>query len=158
MDNPIIGEIRLAASETVPNGWAPCDGQVLRITEHPGLYAVLGSRYGGDGRSNFALPDMRGRVAVGADGDIYAVGAWGGSETHALTVAELPAHSHDVLLLAGEPEESGVVDIAFGFTGGDVVRSREGLVAGAGTAHANMQPYLGLVFLIALTGQSPNGS
>jgi microcystin-dependent protein len=158
MDSPIIGEIRLAASENVPYGWAPCDGQLLRINEHRALHAVIGNRFGGDGYANFALPDLRGRVALHADGGDYAVGTSGGAARHALTVAELPAHSHALLLAAADSDASGGVAIAAGLAEADVVWPGEAVVEGQGTAHENMQPYLGLVFLIALTGQSPNGN
>lgn len=157
MDEPIVGEIRLAAFDRIPAGWASCDGQVLAISEHLALFDVIGTRYGGDGRRTFALPDLRGRVALHAEGD-YPLGAAGGSARHSLTIAELPAHRHD-LLAAPANSDSGTSDgtgsyVSFGLL--DDVAEWSGVeAAGIGSGHDNMQPYLGLVFMIALVGQSP---
>src|SRR5690606_27622905 len=92
MADPMVGEIRLLAGSEVPPGWAACDGQVLPIREHRELYAVLGTTYGGDGRTTFALPDLRGRTPVHPDGATFRAGAAGGEKQHALTASELPGH------------------------------------------------------------------
>ncbi|HEX5165069.1 MAG TPA: tail fiber protein, partial [Thermomicrobiales bacterium] len=87
MDDPIAGEIRLAAFDQIPAGWASCDGQLLQIADYRALYDVIGTRYGGDGRRTFALPDLRGRLALHADAN-FPLGATGGRASHALTVNE----------------------------------------------------------------------
>lgn len=158
MDEPIAGEIRLAAFDRIPAGWAPCDGQLLSINEYRSLYDVIGTRYGGDGRRTFALPDLRGRVAVHAD-EQFPLGVAGGSARHALTADELPAHRHDLLVAAPQDDTA----TSNGTAGSGV--STDSLIdivdwADAGSSkgaagHDNMQPYLGLVFMIALVGQSP---
>ena len=155
MNEPIIGEIRLAAFDWIPDGWAVCDGQVLSINEHRALFDAIGNRFGGDGRRTFALPDLRGRVAVHADAG-FPLGTRGGSARHALSVNELPAHSHDVLL---SPVAEGESDAAGSHV---AIGERDGIVEWSGTTatgtasgHDNMQPYLGLLFMIAIVGQSP---
>src|SRR4051794_13041281 len=98
MSEPFIGEIRAFAFNFAPRGWAPCEGQLLPISQNQALFALLGTTYGGDGRSTFALPDLRGRtiVAVGAaaGGETRVLGEPGGEERHQLTIAELPGHGH----------------------------------------------------------------
>jgi microcystin-dependent protein len=156
MDEPIAGEIRLAASDRIPSGWAACDGQVLSISEHRALYEVIGNRYGGDGRRTFALPDLRGRVAIHAD-ESYPLGRKGGTARHALTVAELPEHRHELLLTPATANgtQSGGAYVALDDST-DIVEWHGTAASGAAAAgHDNMQPYLGLVFMIALVGQSP---
>ena len=155
MDEPIAGEIRLAASDRIPAGWAACDGQLLSINEHRALYDVIGTRYGGDGRRTFALPDLRGRVALHAN-ESYPLGRKGGTSRHALTIGELPEHHHELLLVpataSGDQKAGGyaVVDDST-----DIVEWHGTEATGTATGHDNMQPYLGLVFMIALVGQSP---
>jgi microcystin-dependent protein len=152
MDEPIVGEIRLAAFDRIPAGWAACDGQLLSIDEHRALFDVIGARYGGDGRRTFALPDMRGRVAIHADG-AYPLGKSGGTSRHALKAAELPAHSHELRVPATVADSGGAALAVDGYD--EVVEWRSPVTTRAANGHDNMQPYLGLVFMIALTGQSP---
>jgi microcystin-dependent protein len=155
MDEPIAGEIRLAASDRVPAGWAACDGQVLPIDEHRALFDVIGNLYGGDGRRTFALPDMRGRVALHAD-ESYPLGRKGGTSRHALTVGELPEHRHELLLATATADgtQAGGAYVALDDST-EIVEWHSTGATGAATGHDNMQPYLGLVFMIALVGQSP---
>lgn len=158
MDDPIAGEIRLAAFDQIPAGWASCDGQLLQIADHRALYDVIGARYGGDGRRTFALPDLRGRLALHADAS-YPLGAAGGRASHALTLNELPAHGHELLLDAASDERShgaGAADalVTYGVDDGAVTWTGP-VPARAAAPHDNMQPYLGLVFMIAVVGQSP---
>ena len=93
MAEPFLGEIRTFAFDFAPKGWAKCEGQLMPINQNQALFALLGTIYGGDGRVTFALPDLRGRVVVSASAD-HPQGETGGEEAHALSVAELPAHSH----------------------------------------------------------------
>ncbi|HMM41942.1 MAG TPA: tail fiber protein [Thermomicrobiales bacterium] len=154
MDDIIIGEVRLAGFEGIPEGWAACDGQALAIDEHRALFDVIGTTYGGDGRKTFALPDLRGRVAVHADGDAFRLGAAGGADRHALASGELPEHQHELLLATPATNGSAGDGVSY-LTDGPVAEvtwtvERQPTTRGAG--HDNMQPYLGLTFMIALGG------
>lgn len=95
---PYIGEIRLFGGNFAPNGWAFCEGQLMPISENDALFVLIGTTYGGDGQETFALPDLRGRVPIhmgtGPSGVTYVMGESGGTETHTLTVSQLPVHSH----------------------------------------------------------------
>ena len=163
---PFIGEIRLFAFDFAPVGWAACEGQRLPIAQNERLFAQLGTSFGGDGRTTFCLPDLRGRVGVGA-GDGRVLGERGGEALHALTTGEVASHDH--VLRAGAqdanaqsptgrvlarttnnvyrdpPSPAGVVDLA----------SAAVATAGSGVAHENRQPYLTLVACIALAGTTP---
>src|SRR5260221_6913469 len=98
MANPLIGEIRLFAGNLNPRGWALCQGQLLAINQNQALFSILGTTYGGNGQTTFALPDLRGRLAIGfgqgAGLSNYVLGQVGGAETATLNVAQLPAHTH----------------------------------------------------------------
>ncbi len=152
MDDTIVGEIRLAGFEEIPDGWAACDGQLLSIHEYRALFDIIGTTYGGDGRKTFALPDLRGRVAVHADGAAFPLGAAGGAARHALATAELPAHQHELALAA--PASGGTAgDGASYLTDGPVAEvawTVEYSPATRDAGHDNMQPYLGVMFMIAL--------
>ena len=93
MAEPFIGEIRSFAFGVVPDGWAPCNGQLLPIAQNQALYAILGNTYGGDGRTTFALPNLQGRAPVHPGGGV-TLGQSAGEETHVLTVNEMPMHNH----------------------------------------------------------------
>ncbi|AUC85940.1 phage tail protein [Polaribacter sp. ALD11] len=97
-DTPLIGEIKIFAGNFAPRGWAYCDGQLLSISQNQALFAILGTTYGGDGRTSFALPDLRGRVAIGPRNGpglpSYKLGQRGGAPTNKLTILEMPSHNH----------------------------------------------------------------
>jgi len=161
MAEPFIGEIRLFATGNVPNGWMACEGQAMAINNNQALYSLLGVQFGGDGIRFFNLPDFRGRVPVGM-APTYPQGMRGGEEAHALTVAELPAHTHAVLassVAASQPviannywaSTMGYSDSADSTMAGAAIAT-----AGAGAPHNNMQPYLALSFCIAITGIYPS--
>ena len=95
MSEPFLAEIRIVGFNFAPRGWAFCDGQILPINQNQSLYSLLGTTYGGDGRTSFALPDFRGRVPVHS-GNIISQGQKSGGETHTLSADELPAHDHAV--------------------------------------------------------------
>ena len=95
MADPLLGEVRVFAAGFVPRGWAPCDGRVLSINQNSALFSLLGFTYGGDGRTTFALPDLRGRVPVHRGGS-HQLGQVEGEQAHTLTVAETPIHTHAV--------------------------------------------------------------
>lgn len=163
MAEPVLGEIRMLAGNGVPSGWAACDGQELQIREHRDLFAVLGTTYGGDGKATFALPDLRGRVAVHSNPGSLNPGAAGGEQTHRLTSAEIPGHAHGSLGLIGNGFVATGVQLA------SRMHSSSTPTAGAGTgvapavaatasgaAHDNLQPYLTVTYIIATRGVSPS--
>jgi microcystin-dependent protein len=138
MSEPFIGEIRLFPYDFAPRGWAFCHGQLLSIAQNTTLFALLGTTYGGDGRSTFALPDLRGRVAVssgeGPGLSAYELGGVGGVESVTLTEGEMPAHTHQVS-----------------------VNGRASVVpAGGSQPHENRPPHLALNYCIALAGIFPS--
>ena len=100
MSEPFLAEIRMVGFNFAPRGWALCDGQILPINQNQSLYSLLGTTYGGDGRTTFALPDLRGRVPV-HKGEGISLGQKGGTETVTLTAGQTPAHTHAAVAAAG---------------------------------------------------------
>lgn len=163
IENPIVGEIRLMSGPQIPEGWLPCDGRLLSVANYQGLFGLLGTIYGGDGRVRFALPDLRGRVPVQMRTP-HEQGQWFGYETQTLSVDEMPGHAHtlyaddtdgespdpDERLLARTPGAAYFFPLteplemapAIGETGG-------------GAGHANMMPFNVLSYCIAVTGDYP---
>lgn len=171
MSEPFLGEIRTFGFTFAPRGWASCDGQLLPIAQHQALFALLGTTYGGDGRTTFALPDLRGRVAVhvgrGPGLSSYRQGERGGEEAVALTPEQLPSHTHDVRAR----DRRGRSRIPTGRFLARVTRGR--LYApdhdvllhpdtvtetGGGQPHPNLPPHLVLNVCIALQGIFPSRS
>lgn len=158
---PFIGEIRLYAGAATPRGWQRCNGQALDIANNSDLFAVLGTTYGGDGKQTFALPDMRGRVALhagqGAGLTLRRLGESGGSEQVALSATHLPYHSH-ALQPAAVGSAAGHVVMAAGSPSGSAltgIGTSAGTVSdGPGAPHNNLQPYLVLNYIIATTGNT----
>jgi microcystin-dependent protein len=167
MADQIIGEIRTFAFGFVPSGWAACDGRLLPIAQHTSLFALLGTTYGGDGKSSFALPDLRGKVVVGAgvaaSGTGFDLGEAGGEEAHRLTEAELPVHRHrargGVSHGSVDTPANALVAAAnnhYTRNGGVAGMSPEAIAGAGGDApHNTMQPYLPLTVCIALVGVFP---
>ena len=164
MSEPFLAEIRIVGFNFAPRGWAFCDGQILPINQNQSLYSLLGTTYGGDGRTSFALPDLRGRTPIHRD-DGHTLGQKAGAETVALTAAEIAAHTHTVKAsstLANNTTPTGRVlasaDIYRNPEAATMTALRSGTVtnAGGGQAHDNMQPYLTLSFCIALQGLFPS--
>jgi microcystin-dependent protein len=167
---PFIGEITLVPYNFAMRGYAECNGQLLPISQNTALFSLLGTTYGGDGRITFALPDLRDRVPIhagqGPGLSLYVLGQMGGESSHSLTIAEMPAHGH--LLSVFDQDGSSSVPLynfpaknAAGFpafsTVEDTVMSAAALgMAGGGQPHNNLQPYLGLKFVIALQGVFPS--
>lgn len=170
MAEPFLSEIRLMSFGFAPKGWALCNGQLLPINQNQALFSLLGTTFGGDGRVNFALPDLRGRTPlhVGAG---HTLGERGGEQAHTLSVAELPTHTHTLQgtsAAANTPAPTGGL-LAKGQAGTNPLNYYDGantnLVAlnpasianvGGSQAHLNMQPFLVLNFSIALQGIFPS--
>jgi microcystin-dependent protein len=167
-----IGEIRMFAGNFAPQGWAFCDGQLLPISEYETLFVLIGTIYGGDGQSTFALPDMRSRVPIHV-GNGHDLGELGGTESVTLTGAQLPVHTH---LLGASASAPAPATVAIDITGpvpyvpaspaakprlyaapGNPVPMAPNLVkpAGGSQPHNNMAPFLGINFIISLFGVFP---
>src|SRR5213083_489650 len=162
MAEPFLSEIRIMSFNFAPKGWAMCNGQVLPINQNQPLFSLLGTSYGGNGQTTFALPDLRGRWPLHA-GQGYVAGQKGGAETHTLTVAEMPVHRHTPRATAtgGQLAPTGNVwaPLADGYTGTtDTTMHADCLDAftGGGQAHDNVSPFLTLTFVIALIGTFPS--
>ncbi len=159
MADPIPGEIRVLASETIPPGWAACNGQTLKISDYRDLFAIIGTTYGGDGKQTFALPDLRGRVALHSYPGKLNSGATGGESAHQLTATEVPGHAHGSLGLISTASGSGGFHLASatatGSVGGTVSVGVVDTVA-SGAAHDNIQPHLTMNVVIALHGVWPS--
>lgn len=164
MSEPLIGEIRLFGFNFAPRGWALCDGQLLPIAQHPSLFSILGTTYGGDGSTSFALPDLRGRVPVHRGAGI-ALGQQGGSETVTVTLTELATHTHTVNASSALGTTHALSDQVLARSNDGPLYSGTAPVAtmspsaiestGGGDAHENMQPYLTISYCIALEGSFP---
>ncbi len=169
MSEPFLAEVRLVGFNFAPRGWAFCDGQILPINQNQSLYSLLGTTYGGDGRTSFALPDMRGRTPmhVGSSngGDSHKLGQKSGEETHTLSAGEMASHDH--LLEASTTDGNNVNPTGLVLAKATVATYTEpsnleamnvGAVSnvGGGRAHENMQPYLAVNFCIALKGLFPS--
>lgn len=161
---PFVGEIRPFAGDFAPRGWAFCDGRLLPVANNTALFALLGNRYGGDGQTNFALPDLMGRVPLQAS-NAYPLGTKEGQEGVALTPQELPPHNH-VAYASGDatsnsrPENGfwGTLGSAFsyGLAPGDMALHPDSIAtAGQGEAHENRIPFTAISYIIALQGIYP---
>jgi microcystin-dependent protein len=165
VSDPYLGEIKLVPYGFEPKGWAFCDGRELPINQNQALFALLGTNFGGDGKTTFRLPDLRGRVPVGmgdaATGTVYALGETGGEESVKLTVAQLPAHGHSVRASSAAATTKKPAN-AWPAAGGAYAPASDTTMAatmvgrsGSGKPHDNRQPYLGLAYVIALQGIFP---
>lgn len=166
MAEPYLGEIHLFAFNFAPKGYAICDGSILPIQQYTALYSLLGTTYGGNGQTTFALPDLRGRVPVHPNGSTIALGSSAGEEAHTLTQAEMPAHTHLPMgssTTANVPSPVGAAwagSPAKPYANSANVQMNPSALgtAGQSQAHSNMQPFLTLNFCIALQGIYPSRS
>jgi len=173
MADPFVGEIRMFAGDFAPSGWSLCDGALVPISSNTALFSLLGTTYGGDGRTTFALPDLRGRIPIhpghGPGLASRRLGQKGGSENEILTDSHIPSHNHLMQAsanLGNAPSPSTrVTATGASFDGlyvddGPNVPLATDAVATAGDSqpHTNMQPYLCIHFIIALTGVFPSRS
>jgi len=171
MSDQYVGEIRTVAFNFAPQGWAMCNGQLLPINQNTALFSLLGTYYGGDGRTTFALPNLQARFPVhaGSSGE-PVLGEAGGSATVALAPQEMPAHTHAVRAHQGHgdtPSPAGAVWAAphvgrmpeptYSGSGAPTVSMASGSVgyAGSGQAHENRSPFVVVNFIIALEGYFP---
>lgn len=164
MAEPFLSEIRLFSFNFVPKGWATCNGQLLPINQNQALFALLGTTYGGNGQTTFALPDLRSRVPIHV-GSGHTLGETGGEQAHTLSIGELPQHVH---AMNGSTTASGGSDDPTGrFLGSasnlyhspaSLQPMNPGTIANTGGSqpHQNMQPFLALTFGIALQGIFPS--
>jgi microcystin-dependent protein len=166
MAEPFLSEIRLMSFVFAPKGWALCNGQLLPINQNQALFSLLGTTFGGDGRVNFGLPDLRGRTAIHV-GNGHTLGEVGGEQAHTLNGAELPEHTHAVA--ASTVANGGVATPNGNYLGGGnnvyhpassggttAMRADTVTNVGGSQAHLNMQPFLTLSFCIALQGIFPS--
>ncbi len=169
---PFIGELMIFAGNFAPRGWAFCNGQLLPIAQNTALFSLLGTMYGGNGQTTFALPDLRGRAPIhagqGPGLSDFTQGEFGGEENHTLTVAEMPAHTHTAFADA----TNGTVDLpvnalparnpasipAYGAGTSATLAANHVGAAGGSQPHNNMPPYLVLNYCIALEGVFPSRS
>lgn len=166
MADPFIGQITMFAGTFAPMGWAFCDGQMLQISQYDVLFALIGTTYGGNGQTNFALPDLRGRLPI-HQGNGYVLGAKGGAEKATVATNELPSHTHRVAATTAVGTQSSPEKAFWAaaenmnsahYSAGDTNEGmRPELVgpAGGSSSHENMMPYLVINFIIALGGIFP---
>lgn len=163
MPEPFLSEIRIMSFVFAPKGWALCNGQLLPINQNQALFSLLGTTFGGDGRVNFALPDLRGRTPIHV-GSGHTLGEKGGEQAHTLSIAELPTHTH-VAMAANANASTNAPTAALLAPSTAVYHAPSALVAlnpgtitntGGSQAHLNMEPFLTLSFCIALLGIFPS--
>ncbi len=163
-----IGQLLLVPYNFAPVGWLPCEGQLLPISQYDVLFSLLGTTYGGDGQTNFALPDLRGRTPIGTGaspqfGTSYSIGQSGGCETVALNLNSMPAHSHGFRTAAvtgsqKSPANAALADgptIYSAGTSAPVALAPSCTSTGQNQPHENVGPYLSLRWIIAVEGIYP---
>ena len=171
MADPFVAEIRIVPFNFPPTGWAMCNGQLMPISQNTALFALLGTTYGGDGKSTFALPDLRGMTAMhpgqGQGLSLRDLGQIGGSETVTLLQSEIPVHTHTAqgfALAASTKTPSAETALARGFGGSpykvagtnmQMMAPQTLSLAGGGLPHNNLMPYLTMLYIIAMQGVFP---
>jgi microcystin-dependent protein len=175
MSDPFVGEIRMVGFAFAPLDWAACDGQLLPISQNAALFSLLGTSYGGDGKSTFALPNLQGCVPMDYGSGVGLtprnIGDTGGEATVILTPTEIPAHSHGLnadstegaqasptggLWAAGAvPRRGSPTDLYASGAATTLMAANTALLTGGGQPHNNLQPYLALYFVISLAGIFP---
>jgi len=160
---PFLSEIRIMSFVFAPKGWALCNGQLLPINQNQALFSLLGTTFGGDGRVNFALPDLRGRTPIHV-GSGHTLGEKGGEQAHTLSIAELPTHTHVLQAVNQNAATNDPTGAAFA-NAAAIYHAPTSLTSlnpatvgnvGGSQAHLNMQPFLTLSFCIALQGIFPS--
>ncbi|MFF1879441.1 phage tail protein [Leifsonia sp. NPDC058230] len=162
MSEPYLGEIRLLSFGFAPKGWALCNGQLLPISQNAAIFSLIGTFYGGNGVTEFALPDLRGRIPLGV-GNGHNVGESGGEPAHALTLQEMPLHTHlasPALVATGRAPAGSFFaapgKVTFGASPAVAMNPATVSSVGGNQPHPNMPPYMTLSFAIALQGVFPS--
>jgi microcystin-dependent protein len=168
MADPFVAEIRIFPFNFAPKGWARCDGQLLPLSQNTALFSLLGTTYGGDGKSNFALPDLQGRAPMhpgqGPGLSLHDLGETGGSEIVTLLESEIPSHSHGARGSTDDDDSTTPVGHSYGNLSTVYAPAASALapmapdalaLAGGNLPHNNMMPYLTFFFCIALQGVFP---
>jgi microcystin-dependent protein len=163
MSEPFLGEIKIVSFNFPPKGWAFCNGQLLPINQNQALFSILGTTYGGDGRTTFALPNLQGRTPLHV-GSGFTLGERAGEETHTLNTSEMPMHTHAAVGSKNVADQSNPQDSVWAVTGSNTYHTgidstmNPGTVGAAGGSqpHPNLSPYLTLNFVIALQGIFPS--
>ena len=163
MSEPFLSEIKIVSFNFPPKGWALCNGQILPINQNQALFSLLGTTYGGDGRVNFALPDLRSRIPIHF-GSSHTLGERGGEENHTLNMSEMAAHSHTFSANNATPTQGSTAGNmwasnfgAYSSAAPDAIMNPASISnAGGSQPHANLQPFLVLNFIIALQGIFPS--
>ena len=170
MSEPFVGEIRMFAGNFAPRGWSFCDGQLLAVSQNDALFSLLGTIYGGDGRTTFGLPDLRGRIPVHAGSgpglSPRRLGAKSGAEKVTITVNELPSHTHPMQASSRSADRRSAQGNVLAQSGLDTYRTTgnpvvnmasDGVTSVGGSRdHNNLAPYLCVNFIIALVGIYPS--
>lgn len=169
MSEPFVGEVRMFAGNFAPRGWAFCDGQLLAVSQNDALFSLLGTIYGGDGRTTFGLPDLRGRVPIhpgsGPGLSPRRLGAKAGSENETLTVNQLPSHSSGMQASTNAASTPNAPNNVFARSVGDAYASDFSPAnmstatisnVGGSRSHSNLMPFLCINFIIALFGIYPS--
>lgn len=165
MSEPFLSEIRMMSFNFPPRGWAMCNGQLMAINQNQALFSLLGTTYGGDGRVNFALPDLRGRVPIHT-GNGHTLGERAGEETHTLTLSEMPMHTHTLTATSDAGTRAVVPGNLLAKTPNALYHAPDGNLTAMNPAaignvggtqpHQNMMPFLAITFCIALQGIFPS--
>lgn len=168
MSDPFLAEIRLVPFNFAPTGWAFCAGQILPLSQNTALFSLLGTTYGGDGKSTFALPNLQGFTVLGADPDQFPLGQQGGVDSVGLLAGEMPFHTHQLQVAAANGSTTDPAGASFakprvgrtpenGYGTSPTVPLAADAIApvGGSVPHNNMQPYLVLNYIIALQGVFP---
>jgi microcystin-dependent protein len=172
MSEPFIAEVRIFAGNFAPRGWAFCNGQLLPIAQNTALFSLIGTTYGGDGRTTTALPNLQDRVPMhpgrGSGLSNRRLGEKGGANTVTLTNGQIPSHTHTMRGVSNAPNVSSPSGARLAaapmYEGGDsgglgpMANTAMSINTGGGQPHNNLQPYLGLYFIIALVGLYPSRS
>jgi microcystin-dependent protein len=167
--DPFVAEIRIFPFNFAPKGWAWCDGQLLPLSQNTALFSLLGTNYGGNGKSNFALPDLQGRVPMhpgqGPGLSLHDLGETGGSDTVTLLESEIPFHSHTLMAASLNSQSTTPTNNSLGRgnpvkiyttgTPGTLMDANSIAPVGGDQPHNNMMPYLTMYFCIALQGVFP---
>ena len=170
MATPFLAQITLFGSNFAPRGWAFCQGQILSIAQNTALFSLLGTTYGGNGQTTFALPDFRGRVPIqqgqGPGLSPYSLGQQGGTETVTLLTTQMPAHTHVMVTNASTNEATDTEPTGQFLATGNYYTNTSNVqmnanavqagIAGGSQPHTNIQPYLAINFIIALEGIFPS--